>query len=738
MKKTDTMFFKNLRSLCLIGVIGLGLITIVGSNGGGGDSATTTTPTTDTTPPEDVTSLSAEPGDTKVTLSWTASVNSEGDLAGQKVYYSSDGGTTYTTAESALDASAISYEVTGLTNGTCYMFKVTCYDEVPNESSGATVWCIPTSPEDFTILDNSDFPAQSGLIDGGIARTETQTMTGTVPNPTCSSDTYEGKAYLVLNGENIPLDVTKSVGGSGWTFAVAFSVNAGPNTIGIEVYDLYDTLFAATEEWNIMGTIEPASPHNVSLDDTDLTSFPDVTLTVTVTDPNNNGEHVSGLTSDNFYVINAGTRMSGVTATEGSSSYTLKYTDITSGARDLYVYVYIPAEGDTPMRGGLSDTTTYGTNYAVLVGLNEYPAAAMSTSIYTWYTDYVDVTPSMTPDGVGDFTIIFYDEEGDTSRDDVSVTPSSWTVSGSTYRLDFTKPDNYDDYDRLTVMYKKTNWLGNCINDIADLEAALKATATSMTNSAWEDANIHRLEDSGATETAIVNKVAEIAGNMQKYDLFLFHFSGHGSGDPSAGDASQYLCAYEDDSWISVTDLSNALDDIPKPGTNSYVTNVFVLIDACHSGNFIGKGMQGSFVAGVDRARIPRFRPFMPQREEVPSEYRSLTFSRDLQDMTNKNHVFVMTAVTGDKSAWDDSTLGNGVFTYYLVEGITVTGKYISAGAANTNNDIWITAEEAFTYLDAKANAWVSTANGYPADAVQDAQLQDNSTTSSSRLIYNW
>ena len=200
------------------------------------------------------------------------------------------------------------------------------------------------------------------------------------------------------------------------------------------------------------------------------------------------------------------------------------------------------------------------------------------------------------------------------------------------------------------------------------IEAALKATATSMTGSAWEDGNIYPLTNSGATETAITTKISTIASGMEKYDLFLFHFSGHGSGDPAAGDASQYLCAYEDANWISVTDLSNALDDIPGPGTSSYITNVFVFMDACHSGNFIGKGMERGFGAEVEGTKIPKFRPFMPQREEVPSEYRSLTFSRDLQDMTNKNNVFVISAVTGDKSAWDDSTLGNGVFTYYLVD----------------------------------------------------------------------
>jgi hypothetical protein len=724
--------------MCLIGVIALGLITIVGSNGGEESK------TSDTTPPEDVTSLSAQPGDGKVTLSWTASADSEGDLAGQKVYYSSHAGTTHTVAESALSGSKTTYEVTGLTNEIAYTFKVTCYDEVPNESSGATVSCTPTpTVEDDTILSNSDFPVQSGLADGGVARQSTQTMTGTVPNPTGSSDTYGGKAYLVLNGDMILLDVTKSVGGSGWTFSVTFSVNAGPNTICIEVYDLNDVFYAATSVWNIIGTIEPTSEeniYNVLLDDPDLTAFPTVELTVGVADSNSNP--VEELTSANFYVANAGTSMSPMTVTDnGNGSYTLKYTDITSGRRDLYVYVYVPAEGGTPIKGGLSDTTTYGTNYALLVGLNEYPEAAMNNGEASWVEapdpadDYVLVTPYYTPDRADDFTLIFEDIEGGTNWDDATVIPTMTHEGGYTYRLDFDKPANYNDYDRLTVMYKKQNWLSNCINDIVDLEAALKATATSMNNSSWEAANINRLEDSGATETAIVNKVAQIAGSMQKYDLFLFHFSGHGSGNPADGDASQYLCAYEDDSWISVTDLSNALDDIPKPGTNSYITNVFVFIDACHSGNFIGKGMERGFSAEVDRRKVRKFRPFIPQREEEPSGYRSLMFSRDLQDMTNKNNVFVMTAAAGDESSWDDGDLQNGVFTYYLVEGIDVTGRYISAGPANTNNDTRITAEEAFAYLDPKVEARVLS---YAIGEVQDPQSQDNSTSTISRLIYNW
>jgi hypothetical protein len=809
MKKKGSMIIKNLRYFCLLGVVALGLMTIVGTGGSGGDG----------------------------------------------------GGGSDTTV---------------------------------------------------TTLSNSDFSVNSGLTDGGVARTGTQTMTGTIPNPTGSTTSYGGKAYLVLNGDRIPLSVTssrsrsiKTISKEGkeyyldnadavdfsvlskdgarnddttWVFAVTFSINAGPNTIRIEVYDLNDTIFARTDQWDIVGTIEPTSlvitlwwntnltdidlhvspddgvthcyyanmtagdmvldyddvngygpehvtvnevtgtktykikvyyyydhhkdldpedpnyttettattanitaavsgetklsashlmtvestssswgtgshiwdvgelevsgadVYSVTLSDPDLTAFPTVQLTVGVTDSDSNP--VEGLTSANFYVVNAGTAMSPVTVTGDSSPYTLTYADITSGARDLYVYVYVPAEGDTPMKGGLSNTKTYGTNYALLVGLNEYPAATVPTDKYSWFDEgdapRIRVTVSKTPDGAGDFTATFTDTEGGTGRDPVSVVASVMIdEGGGTYKLSFAAPANYLDYDTVSLKYKKQIWLSWCVADITDVETALKAKGTLMDNSSWVDANIHTLTNSGATKTAIFNTITEIANGMEKYDLFLFHFSGHGSGMPADGVESQYLCAYEDDAWISVSAFSTKLGEIPNPGSN--ITNAFVMMDACHSGNFIGKDMNfiRKGIDGTDLNAIPRYRPFIPQRESETPDFAGLAFSRDLRDLTGTN-LFVMSAVTGSKSAWDVGALENGVFTYYLVEGINTTGKYLSAASANADNDIWVTGEEAFSYLEPKAKKYVED-NILPTNpgASQDAQYWPDLTTKS-RLIYNW
>jgi len=760
----------------------------------------------------------------------------------------------------------------------------------------------------ITIAD-SDVIVNSGMTSGGVARESTQTMTGSLPNPTGSTDTYQGKAYLVLNGDKIPLSVTQATSASSvtqsrkiykegkeyylngtdkiaaalpllqakaaapvtWVYSVTFSINSGPNTVSVEVYDENNTIYARMGPWNVVGVIMPTSlvvtlwwntngtdidlhmspdngtthcyyrsltagemkldydntsgygpehitidnatgtntykikvyyyaDHNtndppsttpttahitatvngitklstsstlstastssgwgsgahiwdagevevvapsryaVTLDDPDLSSFPTVKVTATVTDPNNSTEpKVKGLAASNFYVINAGKSMSPVSVAAAENVYTLTFTDIVAGKRDLFVYVSVPALAEAPMKGGLSNTKTYGTNYALLAGLNEYPAADMDTAAGSWISaapDYVQVTVPSTriPDGAGDFSFTFTDTQG--VRSAVSVTPTSITpapAAGVTsYRLDFTQPANYADYESLRVSYKKQIWLTWCVKDTTDLKAALLAKGTGMSNTSWESANITTYTNSAATKTALLTKIETIAGSMQKYDMLLFHFSGHGSGMPIAGNAAQYLCAYEDNAWITVNDLKAKLDLVPNPGGG--IANTFILMDACHSGNFIGKELARGVDTGTGAEKLLKYRPFMPQAQEAAFDPRMIEF----RDLTALSNTFVMAAQTGSSVSWDDGGLQNGVFTHYLVEGISVSGKYLSNASGNSNRDVWITGEEAFSYLDPLTQARVSVANGYAAGEFQHPQAWDESRILSPLLIYNW
>ena len=744
-----------------------------------------------------------------------------------------------------------------------------------------------------------DFTLDSGLAPGGVAEEATQVLRGVVPNPTGSSDTYGGKAYLVLNGQRILLDVRKASASRAvrrkdgsvkyekditsawaaktlvqreeeedeWVFEVTFSVNAGANSLQIQVYDLDDNLFAWTNTWEVVGTMEPtdlvvtlswdtnetdldlhmspddgithcyygnkgagnmvldyddvdgygpehitvsnvqgiktykikvyyyadhnepydettpttahvtarvrdelvldessamtvestasgwgsgahiwdvgevrvegASHYRVAIVDYDLSSYPHVVLHVTVQEPDDHDElvHVPHLTSENFYVVNAGTVMRPVTVADTGSEYTVSYTDITAGKRDVYVYVIVPSHDNEPLKGGLSGKITYGRNYALLVGIDDYPPEPVTADWSLYNSGYVtvDVTSCIdsAPDMVADFDIVLKDNDG--VYPDQHLMPTSMTFVGDrnhqSYKLGFNLPDHSADYETKTVMYSDCYDLSNCVNDVNDMEDLLTKTG-SFDHSMWEWGDVRMITDADATKARVLEAIADIARDMKKYDAFLFHFSGHGS--DGAGDGSQYICTYEDDAWISVTDLAAALNAIPEPGHG--IANAFVFLDACFSGNFIGKGLSYS------RGRLPKFRPYHPQKAcQITGKALAssgVTKFIQMRDLTGDN-VFVITANTGDKPSWDDSSLGNGVFTYYLVEGMDFT-DYMSMAPANTDHDKWLSGEEAYHYCAPRAAAYVSPTNGYPADASEQPQFRDNNTTLPARLLYLW
>jgi len=107
----------------------------------------------DVIPPEDVTAfLASVVNETSVALTWTASVNSAGDLAKYLVYQSADGGISFGDAVT-IASDLTGYDVDGLTPGATYTFKVTAVDANGNESSGTlTTVTLPESGPELLIL----------------------------------------------------------------------------------------------------------------------------------------------------------------------------------------------------------------------------------------------------------------------------------------------------------------------------------------------------------------------------------------------------------------------------------------------------------------------------------------------------------------------------------------------------------------------------------------------------------
>ncbi|MFW7413411.1 PQQ-dependent sugar dehydrogenase [Demequina sp. SO4-18] len=108
--------------------------------------------------------LDAAAGDGAVTLSWTASTDANGDLAGYRIYRSETAGTIDPATDTPIATVATpGYVDDTVTNGTEYFYVVTAVDDADNESAGSPeVWAMPEVVEDVAPSVPQDLEATAG------------------------------------------------------------------------------------------------------------------------------------------------------------------------------------------------------------------------------------------------------------------------------------------------------------------------------------------------------------------------------------------------------------------------------------------------------------------------------------------------------------------------------------------------------------------------------------------------
>lgn len=148
----------------------------------------------DTTPPNPVTNLAAgSVTSSTIPVSWTLSDSI--DVANYEVAYSSNGGTSYTVASSAVNASSNSYTVNGLSASTTYSIRVIAIDGANNRSTPVTISATTTSSADTTPPTVTASPAAGTYTNTQsvtLTANETATIYYTLDNstPTISSTVY--------------------------------------------------------------------------------------------------------------------------------------------------------------------------------------------------------------------------------------------------------------------------------------------------------------------------------------------------------------------------------------------------------------------------------------------------------------------------------------------------------------------------------------------------------------------
>ena len=234
--------------------------------------------------------------------------------------------------------------------------------------------------------------------------------------------------------------------------------------------------------------------------------------------------------------------------------------------------------------------------------------------------------------------------------------------------------------------YESINDLSYTVDDAEDMQTVL------LSYDNWDMENIQFLTNDKASWLGVQNAIDEMATSSDSNDVCLFFFSGHGSripdedGDEGKSDHyDEVICPYDTTGY-----LENVISDDELGGWLSTCPgNVVVILDTCMSGGFV-KGVEGT-IKTVPNPRVSKDAIAKKHfGEGLVERLKQRPISRDL----DQPGYVVLMACEEDKFAYESRRLKNGVFTYYIVEGLWGPADEIDI------SDDKISAEEAFYYAD--------------------------------------
>jgi len=172
--------------------------------------------------------------------------------------------------------------------------------------------------------------------------------------------------------------------------------------------------------------------------------------------------------------------------------------------------------------------------------------------------------------------------------------------------------------------------------DAHDFAETVKAQSGGL----YRAVEVKVITDAAATRDDVVDGLEWIQRETTSRDVAMVFLSGHGDNDP---DGNYYFLPHNFDGerWkrtaVSYADIQSTLKDIKG--------KALFFLDTCHSGNVDGSGTRRKGI--------------------------SLDVNRLVNDLTSAaNGVVVFAASTGQQSALEDDSWGNGAFTLALIEAL--------------------------------------------------------------------
>ncbi len=293
---------------------------------------------------------------------------------------------------------------------------------------------------------------------------------------------------------------------------------------------------------------------------------------------------------------------------------------------------------------------------------------------------------------------VSYIQEGITKTDTVEVTVGTVTQNEVVYRALCVGVGDY--------IQGSDNDLSAPPYDVDRIRQILQQCRFGTSNTTFS--NIGYLKDWQATKSNILQSISSTFSGADSNDISYFYFSGHGSW---LGNTS-YICPADitsfTDSAISVDELENSLSAIPGIKV--------VIIDACHSGGFIGKSMDETIIS-------------KEKLESFNDEVINVFSQAQPKGLLTTNQYKVLTSCHYDQECMElaPTTPGDfdpfGVFTMALCEGCGYYGSY----PADTNLDNMVSLQEAYLYV----RNWVAELDAQlpSISLTQDVQVYPNNSS---------
>jgi Uncharacterized protein containing caspase domain len=205
-------------------------------------------------------------------------------------------------------------------------------------------------------------------------------------------------------------------------------------------------------------------------------------------------------------------------------------------------------------------------------------------------------------------------------------------------------------------------------------------------------------KDSSATSAAIAADFASLS-SISSDSTVLLYYSGHGMLGEDGETA--YIIPYDSLSvstttnWRGQSSESYSFDysKMISPSTLSTLIgslptkNVIVIFDSCYSGDFVATGSSID-ASPQDYSRMESYSAF----STALTNFGSLLVAN--AKASGAKTPIVISAAGSDEYSWDGtSSMGHGVFTYYLLE---------SASKADSDGDGFVTTTEAYQYTATK------------------------------------